>query len=93
MRHYQDVLQVPVMEVCYEDLVTDQENQVKQMLDYFHLSWEEKCLRPDQAERVVLTASFKQVRKPIYKSSIARWKGYEKYLGPLIDALGDLATP
>jgi hypothetical protein len=61
------------------------------MLDFIDLPWEDTCLNFHKTERAVLTSSSGQVRKPLYNSSVARWKRYEKHLGQLIEALGPLA--
>ena len=60
-------------------------------INFVGLEWDEACLNFHQNKRAVRTASITQVRKPIYQSSIAKWKRYEEYLGPLLAALGDLA--
>ena len=71
----------------YEDLVMEQERVSKQMIDYLDLEWDEKCLDFHNNERDVRTISNMQVRKPMYKNSMNRWKHYEKHLQPLIEVL------
>jgi tetratricopeptide (TPR) repeat protein len=88
MEHWKKVLTVPILEVRYEDLVLDTRVQVRRMLDFLELPWDDRCLRYYESDRRVLTASLDQVRRPIYTASIGRWKHYEKHLGPLIQALG-----
>lgn len=88
MEHWKKVLTVPILEVRYEDLVLDTEGQVRRMLEFLKLPWEDQCLRYYDNNRVVRTASEDQVRRPIYTSSVGRWKYYEAHLGPLIAALG-----
>jgi len=88
MRHQTETLGIEVMDIHYEDLVNDQERWSKQLVDYLGLEWDAACLNFDQSGRHVKTASVDQVNKPIYTSSINRWKHYEKYLGPLKEALG-----
>ena len=88
MRHWRDDVEIPMLEVCYEDLVTDTESHVRRILDHVGLDWSDQCLRFHESDRVVSTASYKQVREPIYTKSVARWKNYEKHLAPLLDALG-----
>jgi hypothetical protein len=58
------------------------------MLDFCGLPWEPNCLKFHQSKRAINTASYQQVRKPIYTKSAGRWKNYERHLGPLIDSLG-----
>ena len=86
MRHWHRVLpDHALLDVRYEDMVADTEGQARRLLDYLGLPWNERCLDFHQNRRVVKTASIAQVRKPIYRSSVARWKHFEKHLGPLLD--------
>ena len=87
MEHWKSVLSVPILEVKYEELVADQEGISRQMVEFCGLPWDERCLNFHEAERVVTTHSYDQVRRPIYKQSVARWKNYESHLTPLIEAL------
>lgn len=81
------------LDVQYEDTVADLEGVSRRVLDYCGLSWDERVLRYyESKDTVVKTASWDQVSKPIYKSAVQRWRRYEKHLGPLIEALGDLAV-
>ena len=92
MDHWRSVLPAGAfLEVQYEDVVADQERQARRMIDFCGLEWNDACLDFHKNKRSVNTASMTQVRRPIYKSSMERWRPYEKYLGPLLDALGDLA--
>jgi tetratricopeptide (TPR) repeat protein len=77
-------------EIQYEDLVNDHENQTRALLDYCELEWNDDCLNYHKTERNIRTASVTQVRQPIYKTSVDRWRKYEAHLSPLLDALGDL---
>ena len=61
------------------------------MLDYCGLPWDDRCLSFHETERPVKTASLVQVRRPLYRSSVGRWRRYEKHLGPLMEALGPAA--
>lgn len=88
MDHWRRALTVPVLDVRYEDLVLDTGPQVRRLLDFLDLPWDDRCLRFHENKRLVKTASEDQVRRPIYTSSIGRWKHYEKHLSPLIAALG-----
>ncbi len=91
MQYWQRVLPGMILDVQYEDLVADQEAVTRRMLDFIGLEWHPACLEFFANARSVSTISRWQVRQPIYKSSIERWRPYERHLGPLIDALGDLA--
>lgn len=87
MRHWHAVLDLPIMDIRYEDLVIDQEGWTRKLLDFCELEWDDNCLQFHKSERVVNTASNQQVRQPIYKGSMQRWRPYAKHLQPLIDAL------
>ncbi|GAB2553719.1 tetratricopeptide repeat protein [Rhodanobacter koreensis] len=90
MRHWQHVLPAgTVLDLRYEDMVADTEGQARRLLDYLDLPWDERCLDFHQNKRVVRTASIAQVRKPIYRSSVARWKHFEAHLGSLLDIVRD----
>lgn len=94
MAHWRSVLRVPMLDVQYEDLVANQEEVSRKMVEFCGLEWDECCLRFYEAKRTVATHSYDQVRRPLYKKSVARWKKYEQHLGPLITALGDaVVTP
>ncbi|MGH8337916.1 MAG: sulfotransferase family protein, partial [Gammaproteobacteria bacterium] len=88
MHHWREVLPPGrMLEVRYEDVVTDIEGQARKLLAFCGLPWDDTCLRFYEALRPVRTASLTQVRQPIYASSVGRWKRYEKYLDPLKQAL------
>jgi len=92
MDHWRKVLPAGAfMDVSYEGIVADQEAQARHIIDFCDLEWNDACLDFHKNKRAVSTASMTQVRQPIYKFSVERWRPYEKYLGPLLDALGDLA--
>jgi tetratricopeptide (TPR) repeat protein len=84
MEHWREVLPPDAfIEVDYELLVADRERETRRMIDFLGLEWDDECLRHDQNRRVVRTPSLWQVRQPIYKTSIGRWRDYEPWLGPL----------
>jgi tetratricopeptide (TPR) repeat protein len=88
MQHWHDVLPPGrILDVRYEDTVTDLEKQARRVLDYVGLPWDPACLNFYENKRAVSTASVTQVRQPIYKTSVARWKHFEKHLGPLIEII------
>jgi tetratricopeptide (TPR) repeat protein len=91
MRHWNEVFPGRIFENRYETLVEDQEAQSRRLIDYLGLPWDDACLRFFDREGAVTTPSRWQVRQPIYKSSVKRWKNYESEIQPLIDSLGDLA--
>jgi len=73
--------------VQYEDTVTDLETQVRRILHYLELPWEDSCLRFHATERAVRTASSEQVRQPIYTSGVDFWRHYESHLDELREIL------
>jgi tetratricopeptide (TPR) repeat protein len=88
MAHWREVLDIPIFEVSYRELVLDQERVSRELIDFCGLEWDARCLRFHQTARAVATASYDQVRRPIYQSSLQRWMNYERYIGPLKEALG-----
>jgi tetratricopeptide (TPR) repeat protein len=88
MGHWRSVLPPGVMiEVQYEDLVADIEGQARAIIAHCALSWEDACLAFHKTRRPVKTASSVQVREPVYRTSVGRWRPYESFLQPLIEAL------
>lgn len=92
MAHFDAVLPGRVHRVFYESMVEDTEAEVRRLLDYCGLPFEDSCLRFYANERAVRTASSEQVRQPIYREGIDHWRHYEPWLGPLKDALGPVLT-
>jgi len=88
MDHWHDVLPGKILDLQYEELVGDFEAQLRRLLDYCGLPWDDACLRFHENRRAVRTASSEQVRRPLYSRIRPRWLDYEKHLGPLFDALG-----
>jgi hypothetical protein len=72
-----------LLEVRYEDLVTDQESWSRKMLEFIGLPWDDRCLDFHRNRRSVVTASKWQVRQKISSSSVGRWRNYADHLGPL----------
>lgn len=88
MAHWREVLDIAMLELQYSDLVTDQERISRDMIAFCGLEWDDRCLLFHETKRSVTTASYHQVRRPMYSSSLGRWKNYEAHIGPLRDALG-----
>ena len=89
MDHWANVLpEGALITVQYEDVVADTEGQARRLIDFLGLPWDDKCVDFHKSDRPVKTASVAQVRKPIYKTSVERWKKYGDGLQPLIDAIG-----
>lgn len=87
MQHWHEVLPGRILDVKYEDTIADPEYWSRKLISDIGLEWDNACLSPHKLERTVKTASHWQVRQPIYKTSVQRWKNYEQYLQPLINAL------
>jgi len=90
MAHYDAVLPGRIHRVHYENMVDDTEAEVRRLLDYCGLPFEEGCLRFYENERAVRTASSEQVRKPIYREGKDHFRHYARWLGPLEHALGEV---
>jgi tetratricopeptide (TPR) repeat protein len=88
MDHIDAVLPGKVLRVRYEDVVADLETQVRRLLDFCGLPFEDACLNFHANERAVRTASSEQVRQPIYKSGVDQWENYSPWLDPLRETLG-----
>jgi hypothetical protein len=77
-----------MLEVDYEKVVDDVEQQARRIVAYCGLEWDDACLRFYETKRQVHTSSASQVRQPIYRSAVGRWRPYRPWLGPLMDELG-----
>jgi len=97
MDHWARVLPVPMLSVRYESLVDDQTAETERILAFLGLDPDPACLRFHETDRVVLTPSHDQVRRPMNRQGIGRWRRYARHLGPVLDAFpeadGDLADP
>jgi tetratricopeptide (TPR) repeat protein len=88
MGHWREILPPDMMlEVQYEEVVSDLEVQGRRIVAHCGLEWDARCLAFHQTERPVRTASMGQVRQPLYKTSVGRWRAHEKQLGALLDEL------
>lgn len=88
MAHFDEALPGRIHRVIYEEMVDDTETQVRALLDYCGLDFDERCLRFFENDRAVRTASSEQVRRPIYREGVDQWRHYESWLYPLKLALG-----
>ncbi len=87
--HWRAVLPMDrFLEIPYAELVADQERWTRQILDFLGLPWDGRCLNFHETQRAVMTASSWQVRQKIYRSSVGRWRNYEKFIGPLLELAG-----
>ncbi len=87
MEHWRKVLPAPLLEVDYEEIVADLEGVARKLVAWCGLAWEPKCLEFHRTERPVKTASAIQVRQPIFRTSVGRWKHYQRTLDSLFAAL------
>ena len=90
MKHWKSVLDIPIMDIKYEELIADQEGITRTMLSFCGLEWNDNCLNFFDSKRTIATASHDQVRQPIYTRSVDRWKNYETYLSPLKEILAQI---
>ena len=91
MAHWHATLDLPILDLPYEEMVADQEGTTRRLMEFLGLPFRDESLRFHEINRPTLTASSQQVRQPIYRRSVARWKRYERHLGPLRTALGRYA--
>ena len=90
MRHWHRVLPGKVLDVHYEETVTDLETQVRRILAHCGLPFEEGCVRFHENSRAVRTASSEQVRRPIYTDALGHWRHFERHLGLWQDDFADI---
>ena len=89
MNHWDEVLPDFVLRVQHEDVVDDLETQVRRILDFCDLPFEQSCVDFHKTQRSVRTPSAEQVRQPIFRTALDAWQNYEAWLDPLKEALGD----
>ena len=87
MNHWDSVLPNKILRVNNEDVIEDLDGQVKRILNFLELPFEEECISFHETDRLVRTASSEQVRQPINKKGMGRWKPYAKHLKPLLESL------
>lgn len=92
MRQWAEIVQIPMLELRYEELVAEPERHIRELIAFCDLPWDDRCLRFHETKREVNTLSYDQVRQPIYKTSAGRWRNYAPFLGPLFESLG-IANP
>lgn len=88
MRHWEQTLDIPILQMRYEDMIDDQEGQSRRLIEFLGLDWDDACLRFYESDRVTRTASNEQVRKPIYRTSRQRHLNYGSHLDELRAAIG-----
>jgi hypothetical protein len=90
--HWLRVLPLDILAIDYENLVSDLAGESRRLVEFLGLVWEPACLHFHRTERPVLTASAWQVRQPLYRRSIGRWRCYEPHLQPLLEVWAKNAT-
>ncbi|MGC4252315.1 MAG: sulfotransferase [Sphingobium sp.] len=91
MRHWDRVMPGRVYRLCHEELIDDPEREIRRLLEHLGLPFEEACLSFHRNSRAVRTASSEQVRRPINREGMDRWRHYARWLGPLREGLGKAA--
>lgn len=89
MKHWTEDVGITMREIAYEDTVSAFEETARAVIDYCDLSWDPACLRFNENQSQVNTLSYDQVRRPLYASSVNRYRNYRRHLQPFIDAGGD----
>lgn len=87
MAHWEKIYSGTIFHIDYDSLIDDQEGLSRELISYCGLEWQAQCLSFHKTERHIATASRLQVRRPLYSSSIQRWRNYDRFLGPLQAAL------
>jgi len=91
MDHWHRVLPGRILDVAYEDVVAEPERKARELIEHCGLEWDDACLDFHRTKRQVMTASATQVREPVHRRSVARWRRFERHLAPLREALGSYA--
>ncbi len=93
MEFWKQRLDIPILDVQYEEVVASPEESVRRILDFCGLEFHPDCLKFHETRRATMTASVDQVQQPLYQTSVARYRRFEKHLRPLVEGLGDLIDP
>lgn len=91
MEHWKKTLDINIIELEYEKVIANPEEEMRTLLEQCGIGWDPACLKFHENKRTVMTPSYDQVRRPIYTSSVAKWKKYEHHLADLINSLGERA--
>jgi hypothetical protein len=86
-QHWRRVLPLAMLTIDYEALVGDPEGESRRLIEFLGLDWEPACLEFHRAERPVFSASLWEVRQPVFRRSVGRWRHYERHLQPILDVL------
>jgi len=89
MKHWSNNSALSIYDISYDELISRPEDKIKELINFIDVDWNESCLEHHKSKRTIMTPSYDQASKPIYKDSLNRWKNYEKHLSPLIEVLGN----
>ena len=89
MAHWHNVSSLKIIDVKYKDMIADQKAESAKLIEHIGLEWSDSVLDFHKSKRVIMTPSFHQASKPIYTSSMYRWKNYRDYVAPLKEVLGE----
>lgn len=90
MKLWKEILGIEIHDVVYEEMIENQEQVSRRLIDFVGVEWDDSCLDFHKSSRTVTTASYEQVKKPIYKSSKQKWKRYEEEMKPFTDMLNKI---
>jgi len=93
MQHWRTIPNLNLIHVNYDDMILETERTARTLLDFLQLDWDERCLAPHTNRYAVETASHWQVRQPIYRHSLEKWRHYEKHLAPMKEMLQGITAP
>ena len=89
MTHWKSCFPANIFDLDYEKLIEERDRVTRELIGFLGLPWDDSCLRFFENESSVMSFSKFQVRSPIYRYSVARWKRYEKQVQPLVKALAE----
>lgn len=90
VEHWKGVAGLEWLDFPYESVIADTETHARRLIDHVGLDWDPNCLNFHETRRLVRTASLSQVREPIYRSSLAKWRRYERAMAPFLDEMARL---
>ena len=88
--HWKTIPSIHWLDFPYESVIEDTETYARRLIDHVGLEWDPNCLNFHQTKRPVRTASQTQVREPIYKTSVAKWRSYERQMAPFVEEMNRL---
>ena len=89
MQHWHENSPLNIYDATYENIVIEPEKNIRELVKHIDIEWDDTCLKHHESKRLIMTPSHDQASKPMYTSSINRWKNYSHHIQPLRDILGD----